>query len=125
MDYPLRLADQLRAHLRALRKQRGLTQAQLGQRLGISQARVAEIEARPGLVSTEQLIKLLSSLGATLVLRDSAGEDVGPAAAPPPEVSMVKRSSKASRPSVAQPARGAASKARQAVVPIRPKKGVW
>ena len=71
MDHPLRLADQLRAHLRALRKQRGLTQAQLGQRLGIGQVRVAEIEARPGLVSTEQLIQLLAALGATLVLRDS------------------------------------------------------
>jgi HTH-type transcriptional regulator/antitoxin HipB len=71
MDHPLRLASQLRAHLRALRKQRGLTQAQLGQRLGIGQVRVAEIEAQPGLVSTDQLIKLLSALGATLVLRDS------------------------------------------------------
>jgi HTH-type transcriptional regulator/antitoxin HipB len=70
MDYPLRLADQLRAHLRALRKQRGLTQAQLGQRLGIGQVRIAEIEAKPGLVSVDQLIKLLSALDATLVLRD-------------------------------------------------------
>lgn len=70
----MRLAEQLRAHLRALRKQRGLTQAQLGQRLGIGQVRVAEIEARPGLVSTDQLIRLLAALGATLVLRDSAAE---------------------------------------------------
>jgi hypothetical protein len=27
-DYPIRLADQLKAHLRSLRKQRGLTQRQ-------------------------------------------------------------------------------------------------
>ena len=46
MDYPIRLANQLRAHLRSLRKQHGLTQAQLGQRLGIGQVRVAEIEAK-------------------------------------------------------------------------------
>jgi len=72
MDYPLRLADQLRAHLRGLRKQRGLTQAQLGQLLGVGQARIAEIEAKPGLVSTDQLIQLLSALGATLVVRDAA-----------------------------------------------------
>jgi len=32
--------------------------------------RIAEIEARPGLVSTDQLLRLLSALGATLVLRD-------------------------------------------------------
>lgn len=72
MDYPLRIADQLRAHLRALRKQRGLTQAQLGQRLGLSQVRIAEIEARPGVVSVDQLLKILSALDATLVLRDQA-----------------------------------------------------
>ena len=73
MDYAIRLADQLRAHLRALRKQRGLTQAQLGQRLGLGQARIAEIEAKPGLVSVDQLVQLLSALGATLVLRDARG----------------------------------------------------
>lgn len=78
VDYPIRLADQLRAHLRALRKQRGLTQAQLGQKLGIGQVRVAEIEAKPGLVSVDQLIKLLSALGATLVLRDLIGSAVAP-----------------------------------------------
>jgi len=82
VDHPLRLAEQLRAHLRALRKQRGLTQAQLGQRLGIGQVRVAEIEAQPGLVSTDQLIRLLAALGATLVLRDSAAESTVAAAKP-------------------------------------------
>lgn len=76
MDYPLRLADQLRAHLKSLRKERGLTQAQLGQKLGIGQVRVAEIEAKPGSVSVDQLLKLLSTLGATLVLRDRAGESI-------------------------------------------------
>lgn len=73
MDYPLRLVGQLRAHLRALRKLRGLTQAQLGARLGLSQVRIAEIEANPGVVSVEQLARLLSALGATLVLRDEGG----------------------------------------------------
>ena len=84
MDHPLRLADQLRAHIRALRKARGLTQAQLGQRLGIGQVRVAEIEAQPGLVSTEQLFQLLAALGATLVLRDS-GTPPQPSVPPPKE----------------------------------------
>ena len=70
MDYPLRLADQLKPHLRALRTQRGLTQAQLGRKLGLGQVRIAEIEANPGLVSTDQLLRLLSALGASLVLRD-------------------------------------------------------
>ena len=74
MDYAIRLSDQLRPHLRALRKQRGLTQAQLGLRLGIGQARVAEIESKPGLISVEQFIQIVSALGATLVLRDPADD---------------------------------------------------
>jgi HTH-type transcriptional regulator/antitoxin HipB len=108
MDYPLRLADQLSPHLRALRKQRGLTQAQLGQMLGVGQARVAEIEARPGLISTEQLIQLLSALGATLVVRDVAG--TSPAAAPPGKT---------------PPAKKAPSAAQRSAARIAPKKGSW
>ena len=85
MDYPIRLADQLKAHLRSLRKQRGLTQAQLGKRLGIGQVRIAEIEARPGLVSVDQLVKLLSALGASLVVRDLEGGSASPVARTAPE----------------------------------------
>ena len=85
MDYPIRLADQLKAHLRSLRKQRGLTQAELGKRLGIGQVRIAEIEARPGLVSVDQLVKLLSALGAGLVVRDVEGRFASPVAGPVPE----------------------------------------
>lgn len=66
---PLRFADQLRPLLRALRKQRGLTQAQLGARLGFSQARVAEIEAHPGVVGVEQLMRVLAALDAGLSLQ--------------------------------------------------------
>lgn len=72
MDYPLRFVDQLRPHLKALRKTRGLTQAQAGALVGVSQARIAEIEANPGAVSFEQMMKLLSALGASLSLRDEA-----------------------------------------------------
>jgi HTH-type transcriptional regulator/antitoxin HipB len=118
VDHPLRLAEQLRAHLRALRKQRGLTQAQLGQRLGIGQVRVAEIEAQPGLVSTDQLMQVLAALGATLVLRDSgvkpeAAEPQTPAAPPRATVKRPGRS-KAPGPS---PAPGPPSP--------RSKKGSW
>ena len=82
MDYPIRLADQLKAHLRSLRKQRGLTQAELGKRLGIGQVRIAEIEARPGLVSVDQLVKLLAALGAGLVVRDHEGGSASSFAGP-------------------------------------------
>jgi HTH-type transcriptional regulator/antitoxin HipB len=79
MDYPLKMADQLRPQLRALRKQRGMTQAQLGAAIGVTQARVVEIEANPGTVSLQQVMQVLGVLGATLVIRDH-----GPTAEEPP-----------------------------------------
>lgn len=69
--YPVRFPDQLRQHLRALRKRHGLTQAQLGALVGVSQARIAEIEANPGLVNFEQLMKLLSVLGTSFTLQEA------------------------------------------------------
>lgn len=69
-EYPLRFPSQLRQHLRALRKSRHLTQAQLGDLVGVSQARIAEIEANPGLVRFEQLMQLLSALDVTLSLSE-------------------------------------------------------
>ncbi len=68
MHYPLRIPEQLKPHLRALRRSRGLTQAQLGALVGVKQARIAEIEANPGAVSLDQLVKVLAALGATLQL---------------------------------------------------------
>ncbi|WP_051378707.1 helix-turn-helix domain-containing protein [Derxia gummosa] len=81
MDYPIRLASQLRPQLRALRRQAGLTQAQLGQQLGVGQARMAEIEADPSVVSVDQFMRLLAALGVTLVLRDGEPEAVATDAA--------------------------------------------
>jgi len=122
MDYPIRLADQLRAHLRSLRKQRGLTQAQLGQRLGIGQVRMAEIEARPGLVSVDQLVKLLSALGAGLVVRDFEGGSASTVAKPAPEPGSSAAKAAARRKSavIAGKARSTSSRLR-----IPAKKGSW
>jgi HTH-type transcriptional regulator / antitoxin HipB len=69
VNYPLKMAEQLRPQLQALRKQRGLTQAQLGKTIGVTQARVVEIEANPGAVSLQQVMQVLHALGATLVIR--------------------------------------------------------
>lgn len=129
MDYPLRLANQLQAHLRALRKHDGLTQAQLGQKLGIGQVRVAEIEAKPGSVRIDQLIQLLAALGATLVLRHAHGVSRG---APSTRGTKPKRSAAqaATPPPVkkaAVPKRPRADPA-QPVIPvlrIPPKRGSW
>lgn len=82
-DFPISLSTQLREHLRALRKQQRMTQAQLGERVGVSQARIAEIEANPGAVSVEQMMLLLSTLGASLKLHVHASDQPAHAAAEP------------------------------------------
>ena len=71
MDYPLSTTEQLRQQIRSLRKKRRLTQAQLGALIGVTQARVVEIEANPGTVSLQQIMLVLHALSAGLVLRDS------------------------------------------------------
>ena len=94
MDFPIHLTSQLREHLRALRKARGLTQAALGRLLGVGQARIAEIESNPGAVSVDQLLKVVSALRAFLVLRD----DVPGVSASRPDTTASPPSSLANKP---------------------------
>ena len=70
VDYPIQTPHQLAAHLRALRKARGLSQAALGDSLGVGQTRIARIEGNPTAISVEQLIAVLGALGVQLVLRE-------------------------------------------------------
>ncbi len=69
MDYPIQISSQLSEHLKSLRKEQGLTQTQLGQLLGVGQARVADIEKNPGLVRVDQLLQILHALDARLALK--------------------------------------------------------
>lgn len=69
MDYPIQTAAQLSAHLRSLRKAQNLTQAQLGARVGLNQARIGKIERDPTHVSVGQLMKVLATLGVRIVLQ--------------------------------------------------------
>ena len=152
MDYPLRLPDQLKPHLRALRKGRGLTQAQLGALVGVGQARIAEIEANPGAVSLDQLVKILAALGSTLHLHPTETGAAADSPAPrsprqavPPEVTPKAagrsgRSAKADKPAQEPPKKrptkspskppnkpntASAPTAPRAAVVIAAKKGVW
>ena len=68
-DFPIQTPQQLSSHLRSLRKRLHLSQGQLGIRLGVEQARVGKIERNPGVVSVEQLLELLATLDAELVIR--------------------------------------------------------
>jgi HTH-type transcriptional regulator/antitoxin HipB len=69
VDSPLTFAEQLTPHLRALRRVRGITQTQLGEQLGLSQSRIADIETNPGVVGLEQILQVLNTLGARLILQ--------------------------------------------------------
>lgn len=64
----LQTPAQLSAHLRSLRKARGMTQAELGALVGLDQTRIAKIERDPRLVSLGQLMKLLSALRVRILL---------------------------------------------------------
>lgn len=65
----LQTPDQLALHLKALRKARGLTQAQIAARLGIGQSRYAFIEQHPLRTSTGQVLALLAALDVDLLMR--------------------------------------------------------
>lgn len=85
MDYHIQTPAQLSAHIRALRQAKGMTQATLGQALGVGQARIARIEADPTSISVDQLLKLLSVLGIQMVLSPIKGvEHQAGEPSPPP-----------------------------------------
>lgn len=69
--FPVLTPAQLTVHIKSLRRARGLTQAALGQRIGVKQVRVAAIENNPGAVSLEQLLQVLHALDARLLLSDT------------------------------------------------------
>lgn len=119
--FPVRFPDQLRQHLRALRKRHDLTQAQLGALIGVSQARIAEIEANPGLVNFEQLMKLLSVLGVSLTLQEEAA--VPPATRVPAAKASKPKATEPRPKTVGRPPEVAPASRRTLVA--RPKKGSW
>jgi HTH-type transcriptional regulator/antitoxin HipB len=74
-DLTLQLPSQLGPHLRALRRARKMTQSDLAARLGVTQARVAAIEAKPAAVSVGQLMAILAALGVDIALRPRPATD--------------------------------------------------
>jgi HTH-type transcriptional regulator / antitoxin HipB len=71
MEYPILSTAQLALHLRSLRKTRNLTQAALGQKIGVNQARIGKIERDPSGVRVEQLMQIIALLGVRLVLKEA------------------------------------------------------
>ncbi len=68
MRHPVQTSSQMGPLLRRLRLDRKLSQADLGQKIGISQERVSKIENHPETVSLDQLLTLMMVLGARFVV---------------------------------------------------------
>ena len=100
MDHLLQLPDQLALHLKSLRKAAGVSQAQLAQRLGVSQSRVAAIERDPAAISVRQLMEILQLLDADLLMRPRADAvaSSAPASAPVPVPAALKVAEPAPHP---------------------------
>lgn len=67
---PIKHAASLGPLIKAWRQTRGLSQADLGRQLGISQARIANIESDAGKVNLDQVIRLLAVLGKQFSVED-------------------------------------------------------
>jgi len=74
MEYNIAIAQQLSSLLKNMRKQSGLTQQELGEKLGVSQRRVAAIEAKPESARFERILQILSELDAEMVIRKRSGK---------------------------------------------------
>jgi HTH-type transcriptional regulator / antitoxin HipB len=80
--YPVDTPQQLRTILRSLRQASGLTQAELGQRLGVTQKRIARIEAAPEVTAFDQIARMVTAMGYRLVIEEPPSHRV---AEPGPE----------------------------------------
>jgi HTH-type transcriptional regulator/antitoxin HipB len=90
MEYPIQSSAQLSAHLRSLRKSRGLNQVRLGAALGVGQARIARIERDPTAVSVEQFMAVLGALGVQMVLRTNGAGAAGVAPTDAPSTPLTR-----------------------------------
>jgi HTH-type transcriptional regulator/antitoxin HipB len=67
---PLLTSTQLGQLLRAARKRRGLTQAEVGVRLGLSQNRVSHLEGHADELSAKQLLTWCAVVGLELTMAE-------------------------------------------------------
>lgn len=62
MNYPIQTLESLKLFIRAFRKQKGVTQAGMAEKLGISQQAYARFEGNPQLATFERLFLVLRIL---------------------------------------------------------------
>lgn len=120
MGYPVKTVDQLVSLLKAFRQTAGLTQAELAERLGITQQTYARLEANPKVVSLDRFLRVLAVLDVQMTLDHAA-----PSARQPQK----KPRSKAAKPRpapVAKPTKKAAAKiAGKSPTPVISRRERW
>ena len=107
MIYPIKALSQLPLVLKAFRKERGLTQAVLAEKLGITQQSYAAFEANPAAANLERLFTVLRLLDIDISLATSGSTintlsepdvqpygQASPAAAVPRKVATTKAAGK-------------------------------
>jgi HTH-type transcriptional regulator/antitoxin HipB len=105
MEYHIRTLEQLRPILVGFRKQAGLSQTALASLLGVSQQSYAKIEANPSTTSIERLFKILSLLGADIILSERVPGATKPQ---PPRIARPTATRRAlGEPTSASPSSGA------------------
>ena len=77
MQFVITSSAQLSAHIKSLRKAKGWTQTVLGNRLGIGQARVAQIEKDPGAIGVATMLRILQLLDSRLLLEAQGNQTPG------------------------------------------------
>lgn len=70
MDFPIVTLRQFGRLLQEVRTQRGLTQHQLGQRVGFTQSAISALETDPKSAKLERIFQLLAALDLEIVLRE-------------------------------------------------------
>ena len=84
MTHRVDTPEQLKAVLRGLRRARGLNQTETGALIGVSQRRIASIEANPGGTAFDQITRLVLALGGHVAFEyqrdgdDALGEKTAP-----------------------------------------------
>jgi HTH-type transcriptional regulator/antitoxin HipB len=88
MKTSIKTSGQLGPLLKQLRVEKGISQAALGAKIGLSQERISRIESRPESITVDQLLTVLMALDATFVveprtfLKGQAGSSVSASADP-------------------------------------------
>ena len=67
--YKIRTPDQLSPIFTAFRKRNNLSQAQLAQRIGVTQQTVSQLERNPGKATVERLLRALAAMEVEMVLQ--------------------------------------------------------